>query len=352
MPPQFAVDIRPCGNAHMGRGIGRYVRNLVAPLTPELTDAVVLADERRTTVPRLHQTPSSISTAMPRRPHLRFDPLMGYVTRHAMEQRGLAFAHITDPYLVHLAPRNARLIATVYDLIQLESPGYIADRFRAGLAFAARQEDTLYLTISEVVAGDLLGLGIGRDQIVVIPPGPTAWPAPIASIDFQGALVVGAIDAHKRPEHALEASRLAGVPVMFAGRHDPRRLAEVGIGHDQRRSDISDAELAQLIRQATAVIHASASEGFGLPVLEAISLGTPVVAYDLPVTREIVGPGYPLVPESAGPAGLAELLRAFTDPDERAHAVHAAASFSSRFSWESARQSLRELYAHLQQRGG
>jgi len=52
---------------------------------------------------------------------------------------------------------------------------------------------------------------------------------------------------------------------------------------------VSDGELALLYRGAAALIQASEAEGFGLPLIEALSVGTPVLANDIPVFRELAG---------------------------------------------------------------
>jgi glycosyltransferase involved in cell wall biosynthesis len=55
------------------------------------------------------------------------------------------------------------------------------------------------------------------------------------------------------------------------------------------RDNVSDEELARLYRDAAALIQASEAEGFGLPLIEALSQGTPVLANDIPVFRELAG---------------------------------------------------------------
>ena len=74
------------------------------------------------------------------------------------------------------------------------------------------------------------------------------------------------------------------------------------------RSDLPDTAIGALIRHARALLAPSRTEGFGLPVAEAAALGTPVIAADLPVTREIVG-DYPLyLPAGDLPAWRAAVL--------------------------------------------
>lgn len=83
-------------------------------------------------------------------------------------------------------------------------------------------------------------------------------------------------------------------------------IAEVEV-----RSAIPDAELAELYRNAVVLLHPSAFEGFGWPIIEANASGTPVVANDIAVSRE-VGPQNLFVPERPATADWSEVSRAIS----------------------------------------
>ena len=70
---------------------------------------------------------------------------------------------------------------------------------------------------------------------------------------------------------------------------------------------MSDAELAVLLRAASVLIMPSRAEGFGLPVAEAMAVGTPVICSDIPALAEVAGGAAVLVPPG-DPAALADAL--------------------------------------------
>lgn len=343
MTTGLAVDLRPTGNGHRGRGIGRYVAGLMSDFISS-SPHLIVREHRAWTLPRLRSNENSLETTWLPRPNVRFDTAPARLLRGVLERRDLAAIHLTDPYLVEYAPRNCPWIVTVYDLIQWDHDNRLAGRFRRGLEQAMARPDSRYVAISETTASAMVQVGVRRELITVLYPGPTDWPAPIGSTGFSGALVVGALDPHKRPDHAREAAEIAGVPILFAGRHEPGLSERWGIGPDELRTGADDATLAQLIRDAACVVHASEEEGFGLPVLEALALGTPVAAYDLPVTREIVGPDYPLVSLAAGPEGLADIVRLSSVAGRSGELLALSADAVARFDWVRSRSRRDDLY--------
>lgn len=78
--------------------------------------------------------------------------------------------------------------------------------------------------------------------------------------------------------------------------------------------ELPDDTLATLLRSASALLMPSFAEGFGLPVVEAQSLGTPVIASDLAVFREVAQPGYEALPPLAGELWKAKILERLAAP--------------------------------------
>jgi glycosyltransferase involved in cell wall biosynthesis len=171
----------------------------------------------------------------------------------------------------------------------------------------ALERAAVVLTVSRAIADSLVGRGVDADKIHVTPNGLTRLPEP-AGTPLGGEpfiLVVGTLEprkGHKVLINALAAAGLAGVRLVFAGptagRADElKRLAQhLGIGERLRiLGRVDDALLAGLYRDATLLCMPSFGEGFGLPVLEAMAAGLPVVASDLPAIREVAGDAAVLV---------------------------------------------------------
>ncbi|MBB5748216.1 glycosyltransferase involved in cell wall biosynthesis [Micrococcus sp. TA1] len=126
----------------------------------------------------------------------------------------------------------------------------------------------------------------------------------------------------------------------------------------------TDEEYVRLLRSATALVTLSRSEGYGLPVAEAMAQGTPVVVSDLEIFREIGGPDggaarfVPLGPagEAAGsgaddsPSLLAGRIRELEDPAVFAAASRAAVDQAGTFSWETSARALVDLATAIARR--
>ena len=203
------------------------------------------------------------------------------------------------PALVHfqyaLPPRcPAPGIVTVHDLSFEREPRLmgLADRlvFRAVVPRSVRRAARV-LTVSERTKRDLVELySVPAEKVVVVPNGvdPAFRPGPDGRHDY--ALLVGAIQARKDPLAAADASAAAGLPLVVAGPAKDRALArELERRGADLRGYVPKDELAELYRGAACLVFPSRYEGFGLPVLEAMASGTPVVAADEPALREVAG---------------------------------------------------------------
>jgi glycosyltransferase involved in cell wall biosynthesis len=104
-------------------------------------------------------------------------------------------------------------------------------------------------------------------------------------------------------------------------------------------------DLARVVAGAAALVVPSWYEGFGLPALEALACGTPVVASDLPAHREVLGDQAELTPPGDPAALAAALARVLDDPGgEPARAARRARA--SGFTWESCAQATLSAYRH------
>jgi glycosyltransferase involved in cell wall biosynthesis len=156
---------------------------------------------------------------------------------------------------------------------------------RAGLGSVARAAQRV-LAVSEFTkreAVDLLGLA--QERVTVIgnavdsvfsPDGPRA--------EGDYVLAVGTLEPRKNLRRVAEAARRAGLELRVAG-----AAGWGGVEAPGRVGEVSDDELAALYRGARALVFPSLYEGFGIPVLEAMASGTPVVTSRGGATEEVAG---------------------------------------------------------------
>jgi glycosyltransferase involved in cell wall biosynthesis len=96
---------------------------------------------------------------------------------------------------------------------------------------------------------------------------------------------------------------------------------------------VSDAELVTLYRRAVALVLPSRYEGFGLPVLEAMRAGCPVICADSSALPEVAGSAALLFPWDDAAALAAQMTRLVKDPVLRSAQIAAGVAHAARFSW-------------------
>ena len=146
------------------------------------------------------------------------------------------------------------------------------------------------LTVSERTKADIVELyGVPAQRIVVTPNGVDPVFAP-GSGAHDYVLSVGAIQPRKNQLAALEAAKAAGLPLVVVGpAKDPALAEELRRRGARLEGYVATERLAELYRGAACLVQSSRYEGFGLPVLEAMASGTPVVAVPDPALREVAG---------------------------------------------------------------
>jgi glycosyltransferase involved in cell wall biosynthesis len=274
----------------------------------------------------------------------------------AAARRRLDVLHSPANIGVLLTYRAANVV-TVLDLIWLHrstTPLGPRERARAKFLFglctrAARR----ILTISEVTKGDLVAtLGLDPSTIDVTPLA-VGEEAVEGTLELELRQRLGLGDgplllcvAQKQPHKNLEALILAlpeldpGVTLVLAGapaRHEEalRRLAtELGVSDRVRFLDwLSDRDLAGLYAAARAFALPSLIEGFGLPVLEAMSHGTPVACSNRSALAEIAGDAALLFDPEDQPAVTAALRRVLGDEQLRRELSERGRRRAREFSW-------------------
>ncbi|MDR6904633.1 glycosyltransferase involved in cell wall biosynthesis [Agromyces sp. 3263] len=248
------------------------------------------------------------------------------------------------------------VVLTVHDLLAFRHPEFVPGAHARALRWmvrtAARSAAAL-LTVSGASRDDLVAcLGVPSRRITVTPLAgsrPLDTTAPRARRDDL-LLAVGNRMPHKGFETLLEA--LARIPVpdrprlTITGSHGDDPLAPVverlGLARFvDLRGWLSRDELEALYGEATALVFPTRFEGFGLPPLEAMSRGCPVIVSDLPVMHEVAGEAALYVDPTDADAiarGIRALLEA---PDEREQMSRAGLARAARFSWEATAEATR-----------
>lgn len=258
-------------------------------------------------------------------------------------------------------------VVTIHDVSYERHPEwypYRRDRLRRAFYRASARSAARVVTDSAFSAAEIrAAYGIAVDRIAVVPLGVAprfAVGEPVAA-DVASPFVLHVGDLHARRNlgvvlDAVVALRrrggpAAGLTLVLAGVDRglvadlASRAAAAGASDALAVLGIvSDARLEALYREAQALVYPSLYEGFGLPVLEAMSRGTPVVATRASSVPEVLGDaGVLLDPDDA--AGWVTSLDAIIgEPDRRAALAAAGQARAAAFTWERTARETYEVY--------
>lgn len=374
------IGIEACCMANR-RGYGRFARELIhaLPEADPANDYVLLLDEataRQVSVPAVYRK----VTVPTRVPPTQAASAEGH--RSLSDLWAMARAAMREPLDVLFFPtaytffpvlRRTRVVVGIHDVLAERHPGLVFATRRAKLLWrlkmwAAVRQAHLVLTVSEHAKAGLLGhFRIPASRVAVVYEAPAEaffHPPPAATVEAvlsrHGVspgnyfLYVGGISPHKNLPVLLDAyERLTehagarGAGLLFVGDYrgdvflSHFSALEPRVRHLSRTRRVAftgflpDEELACLYAGAAGLVIPSIDEGFGLPAVEAMACGAPVVASRTTAVPELVGDAGLFV-DPHDVAGLQDAMaRLITDPRLRATLGARGQARARQFSWRA-----------------
>ena len=368
---RFVLDARTA-TPHFP-GIGRYVRSLAGALAPLLdaSEELVLLVDREPPV----QLDGAISIRLEASP---FSIAQQWRVPRAVREIGIDLYH--SPYYLMPYRPGAPSVLTVYDVIPLRYPQFSSARSRllfrltTRLALHASQR---VIAITENARQDFIAeFGLPADRITAIPlaADPVFRPQSSARVEAvrnklqlpeRFVLYLGSNKPHKNLLGLVTAwgelvegretkeEGLGGAELVIAGAWDPRypeaRQAADAMGDAGIRwlGPVGDADLPALYAAATVFVFPSRFEGFGLPVIEAMACGTPVICSNVTALPEVAGGAAILIDPSDTSALARELDRVMGNEGLQVELRERGLARAAQFSWERTASQTLEIYRQL-----
>ena len=262
-------------------------------------------------------------------------------------------------------PAKEPLVVTVHDMTHERLPAHFRARWWSARdpvrhkAAMCRRADRI-LCYTEATRRDLIELlGVSPEKIRVAPLASRDWstvsPAPVPGAAAPFFLWVGERHAYKNFEATLAGwaacPEAAATHLLCVGggpfrAHERAAIERLGAGARVRQHTASDAELRWAYEHAVGLLYTSLWEGFGLPLVEAMALGCPVVCSDRAPLREVGGDAASYVdPEDRDSIreGGRRCLAEGRDPGAAVRRARAA-----RFSWEECARRHEAVYRELE----
>jgi glycosyltransferase involved in cell wall biosynthesis len=233
------------------------------------------------------------------------------------------------------------LVITVLDLAVLRHPETFNQwtrRYSRLFVPRVAQSARIVIAISEFTRRELLDLlRIPDERIRVIPMGVSdvfAASGPAAEGDY--VLAVGTLEPRKNLAAAEAAARRLGVELRVVG-----EKGWGGVRADGWLGRVSDERLAELYRGARCFVFPSLYEGFGIPVVEAMACGTPVVTSIGGATEETAG-GAAVLVDPRDPASIAAGIEEASA--RRNELIRLGLDRASAFTWDRVAKATAEVY--------
>jgi glycosyltransferase involved in cell wall biosynthesis len=273
----------------------------------------------------------------------------------------------------YMLPRsaNCKRIVTIHDILfethpQFFTPLFVA-RSKLLMRFAAKSADHVF-TVSEFCRSEISRLyHVPRDNISVILNGVAYDRFAISSANDDEVLrsrglrpggyllSVGRLEPRKNQDGLLRAYAMLGPDaphLVLVGQRDFRfndvfrTIDELGLGPRVRViEDVTDQELPALYRRAMLFVYPSFAEGFGMPVIEAMAAGAPVITSNTTALHEVVGDHGAVLIDPANVSELSLALAKIIDDTALRDRLRAHGYARARlFNWREAATKVRDQY--------
>lgn len=359
--------------AYQMGGISRYILNLLPALADQDQESSYLIfHSRKDSASRLPgQAPNFRRRVLWTPPHHRLER---WSLGLELLPHGLDLFH--SPDFIPPAHGASRYVITVHDLNFLYYPEFLTPRSRRyyadQISWAVSRADHI-LADSEATRQDLQDrlavdpervtrVWLAADPAFALPPEPKRVDSVLAEMGLPRGFIlfVGTVEPRKNIPGLLESYRRLrvgyglDVPLVLVGGSgwlnqdvyatiDELSLAD----HVRQLGDVSTEKLAALYTAASVLVLPSFYEGFGLPALEAMTLGCPVVASDRASLPEVVGDAGILLPPEDADAWADALQRVLTDEELRTRLISSGHVQARQFSWERTARETLTIYRRL-----
>ncbi len=349
---RIVLDLRCLDTASANRGIGRYARELamscLAQAPPEWEFFGLSWSRAGSRLGLL-----DIRCPSPRRGIGWTDR---WVLPSVLRRHGADLYHSTAYALPVAGAHGVALVLTVHDLAADLHPRTLSLRHRLAFRRTYRSARAAHrvITVSEATRRALIDrYPVNEERIVAVPNGVarafTSGDRPRISSGFPlpFLLYVGGLDPLKNVPFLIRVLRrlhqdVPDLHLVVVGEEGPRKgdLERIAAGEGvssrvEAVGFVEDERLAAAYGEASAFVFPSRYEGFGLPPLEAMAAGCPVVSSPAGALAEVLGDGA-ILREPDDPEGWAQaILPLLRVPAERSERVRAGFRRAARFTWES-----------------
>jgi len=372
------------------RGFGRFSRlllealarcagtdhQLVVIIDRPSVDTVEIPEGIERIVVDLGEAPTAAASAQGRR---RIVDMLAM--GRAVARAGLDLMYFPATYTFFPIWNVPRLVVTMHDTLALAHPELVFPTRRGRLAWllkehvAARMADRI-VTVSETSRRDLQAwfrLSAERLRVITEGPDPIFRPGPkcresdrvlvkhAIPLDARFLLYVGGLSPHKNLPRLVEAFAQVSEPGLFLvivgdfndvfHTHVPQIESAIARGGLKDRvllpGFVPDAELVHLYRRAYALVQPSLMEGFGLPPVEAMACGTPLISSRAGSLPEIVGDAGLFFDPTDVPSIATTIRQLLADPHLRDELAGRALARAPLFTWHRAAAALLDCFGEL-----